>query len=75
MVGRDDEALANVLQEMAHVMAQATQAFQSNQNVNNGAGEFQGLSKFQKNNPLLLKGGMTLMVHKNGFRRSRRFLE
>lgn len=53
MDGRNDCAIVDTLEVMAHVMGQAHQALQ---NQNGMINEFIGLGKFQRNDPPTFKG-------------------
>ncbi|XP_050884793.1 uncharacterized protein LOC127087915 [Lathyrus oleraceus] len=52
----NDSVIASALEVMSHMMAQANEDSQANQNHNGGADKFHGLEKFQKNKPHKFKG-------------------
>lgn len=59
MSGRNDCSIADSLEAMDNVMAQATQTLQDSHNggaQNRGDNKFFGLGKFQKNKPSMFKG-------------------
>lgn len=56
MVGINDRAIVDALEETTNMMTQANEAFQANQYQNSGANEFRGMGKFQRNNPHTFKG-------------------
>ena len=51
MVGRNDRAIIDALQALAQAMGN------QNRGEATGAIEYQGLDRFQRNNPLALNGG------------------